>query len=48
MPTQMAKDSSVKERKKILIVGAGSIGERHIRCFLATERAEVQFVEPRD
>ena len=29
-------------------MGAGSIGERHIRCILATERAAVQFVEPRD
>ena len=44
----MAKDSVVKERKKVLVVGAGSIGERHIRCFLATERAAVEFVEPKD
>lgn len=29
----------------VLIVGAGSIGERHIRCFLATGRARVSFVE---
>jgi predicted dehydrogenase len=34
--------------KRVLIVGAGSIGQRHIRCFLATERAHVEFVEPRD
>ena len=27
--------------KKILIVGAGGIGERHIRCFLATGRSRV-------
>jgi predicted dehydrogenase len=26
---------------KILIVGGGSIGERHLRCFLATGRADV-------
>lgn len=30
---------------RVLIVGAGSIGERHLRCFLATERAEASFVE---
>ena len=31
-----------------LIVGAGSIGERHIRCFLATGRVAVSFVEPKE
>lgn len=30
---------------RVLIVGAGSIGERHLRCFQATGRAEVSFVE---
>jgi predicted dehydrogenase len=34
--------------KTVLVVGAGSIGERHIRCFLATERVAVCFVEPKD
>lgn len=29
----------------VLIVGAGSIGERHLRCFQATGRAAVSFVE---
>ena len=29
----------------VLVVGAGSIGERHLRCFLATGRARVSFVE---
>jgi predicted dehydrogenase/ectoine hydroxylase-related dioxygenase (phytanoyl-CoA dioxygenase family) len=29
----------------VLIVGVGSIGERHLRCFLASERARVSFVE---
>ncbi len=29
----------------VLVVGAGSIGERHIRCFLATGRARVSLVE---
>src|SRR6185503_13164716 len=33
------------EKHRVLVVGAGSIGERHIRCFLATERCEVSFVE---
>jgi len=32
----------------VLIVGAGSIGERHLRCFLNTGRAEVSFVEIQD
>ncbi|MEW4563223.1 Gfo/Idh/MocA family oxidoreductase [Bremerella sp. JC770] len=32
----------------VLIVGTGSIGLRHLRCFLATGRAAVSFVEPRD
>jgi predicted dehydrogenase len=29
----------------VLVVGAGSIGERHLRCFYATARAQVSFVE---
>ena len=29
----------------VLIVGVGSIGERHLRCFQSTGRAEVSFVE---
>jgi predicted dehydrogenase len=33
---------------KILVIGAGSIGERHIRCFLATGRAEISFCEVND
>ena len=33
---------------RILIVGVGSIGERHLRCFQATGRAEVSFVEISD
>lgn len=35
-------------REKILIIGTGSIGERHLRCFLTTERADVCFCEPND
>ncbi|HEY2584186.1 MAG TPA: Gfo/Idh/MocA family oxidoreductase [Tepidisphaeraceae bacterium] len=34
-------------RHRVIIVGADSIGERHLRCFLATGRADVGFVEPR-
>ncbi len=32
--------------RRVLAVGAGSIGERHVRCFLATGRAEVGVCEP--
>ncbi len=32
-------------KKSILIVGAGSIGERHLRCFSSTNRADVSFCE---
>ena len=31
----------------VLVIGAGSIGERHIRCLLATGRARVCFTEIR-
>lgn len=33
-------------RARALVIGAGSIGERHVRCLLATERAEVAVCEP--
>ncbi|MBI2807794.1 MAG: Gfo/Idh/MocA family oxidoreductase [Planctomycetes bacterium] len=33
------------KRHQVLIVGAGSIGERHLRCFQATGRAELAVVE---
>ena len=32
----------------VLIVGVGSIGERHLRCFQSTGRAAVSFVEIND
>lgn len=32
-------------KKNILIIGGGSIGERHVVCFLATGRAEVSLCE---
>jgi predicted dehydrogenase len=33
-------------RRRALVIGAGSIGERHVRCFLATDRTEVAICEP--
>ncbi|NQV23773.1 MAG: Gfo/Idh/MocA family oxidoreductase [Rhodopirellula sp.] len=33
--------------KRILVVGGGSIGERHVRCFLRTGEAEVSLCETR-
>jgi predicted dehydrogenase len=35
-------------RHRVLVIGVGSIGERHVRCFRATGRAEVAMVEVRD
>jgi predicted dehydrogenase len=35
-------------RHRVLVVGVGSIGERHLRCFRATGRAEVRLVEVND
>jgi predicted dehydrogenase len=32
--------------KRVLVVGAGSIGERHARCFASTGRATVSICEP--
>lgn len=37
----------VPSRHRVIIVGAGSIGERHLRCFLSTGRADAALVEPR-
>jgi predicted dehydrogenase len=36
------------QKHHALIVGVGSIGERHLRCFQATGRADVSFVEIND
>lgn len=41
----MSPQSSLK---KVLVVGGGSIGERHLRCFLETGRTEVAICEPND
>lgn len=38
--------SSNSSKHRVLIVGVGSIGERHLRCFQATGRAEVGLCEP--
>ncbi|TWU25427.1 1,5-anhydro-D-fructose reductase [Novipirellula galeiformis] len=32
----------------VIVIGAGSIGHRHIRCFGDTKRTAVSFVEPRE
>lgn len=34
-------------KHEVLVIGTGSIGERHLRCLLATGRAAAAFVEPR-
>ena len=33
---------------RVVVIGVGSIGERHVRCFLATGRANVSIVETND
>jgi predicted dehydrogenase len=33
-------------RRRTLVIGTGSIGERHVRCFLATGRTDVAICEP--
>ncbi|MBS0210111.1 MAG: Gfo/Idh/MocA family oxidoreductase [Planctomycetes bacterium] len=38
----------MNHRHRVLIIGVGSIGERHLRCFQATGRADVSFVETND
>lgn len=35
-------------RPRVLVVGTGSIGERHLRCFVGTGRCDVAFCEPMD
>ncbi|WP_339735315.1 Gfo/Idh/MocA family oxidoreductase [uncultured Gimesia sp.] len=36
------------DRKRLLVVGVGSIGERHLRCFQATNRVDVSICELND
>lgn len=31
--------------RRVLVIGVGSIGERHVRCFQATDRCEISIVE---
>lgn len=38
--------TDVTKKSRALVVGAGSIGERHVRCLLATERTDVAVCEP--
>jgi predicted dehydrogenase len=38
----------MNQKKHVVIVGVGSIGERHLRCFLSTGRVAVSFVEVDD
>ncbi len=35
-------------RKRVLVIGVGSIGERHVRCFAATGRVDVSICENQD
>lgn len=35
----------MSQKLRVLVIGVGSIGERHLRCFLATNRVEAEFVE---
>lgn len=37
----------MSDQPHILIVGVGSIGERHLRCFQSTDRCTVSLCEPR-
>ncbi len=37
--------SSDTPRHRVLVIGTGSIGERHVRCFLETSRADVSICE---
>lgn len=32
-------------KQRVLVIGVGSIGERHLRCFLHTGRVDAEFVE---
>jgi len=38
--------SPINDKHRVLVIGVGSIGERHTRCFLATQRAEVAVCDP--
>ncbi len=36
----------MSSKHKILVIGTGSIGERHLRCLQSTDRCELAFCEP--
>lgn len=38
----------MRRRQRVLVVGVGSIGERHLRCFQCTDRADVSIYEIND
>jgi predicted dehydrogenase len=44
----MTSRAQTGKRHRLLIVGVGSIGERHVRCFLRTDRANVSICEVND
>lgn len=44
-PVGTADGKRRRRPHRVLVIGAGSIGERHVRCFGATERAEVVLAE---
>jgi predicted dehydrogenase len=37
-----------QSKKKLLVIGVGSIGERHVRCFQNTSRVEISICEVND
>jgi predicted dehydrogenase len=44
----MSVAHTARKPHRVLVIGAGSIGERHLRCFLSGGRATLAFVEPHD
>ncbi len=44
----MSRGNPVETAPHVLVIGTGSIGERHTRCFLTTGRAEVSICETND
>jgi predicted dehydrogenase len=42
----MMENSTPQNLSRVLVVGTGSIGERHVRCFQKTGRAAVSICEP--
>lgn len=42
----MSAPLSSSDQRSVLVIGAGGIGERHVRCFQATKRVRVALCEP--